>query len=90
MTIAVVSARDLALARVSPRRMDHGDHISVWSLRRAASNTRITILRLQDNYNRRTGLQTSVGVARMHACMLRRADNSITKLIIIFATSLNC
>ena len=75
MTIAVVSARDQALARVSPRRMDHGEHISVWSLRRTASN-RVTILRLQDNYNRRTGLQTSVGVARIHACMLRRADNS--------------
>ena len=36
------------------------------------------ILRLQDNYNRHTDLQTSVGVARMHACMLRQADNSIT------------
>ena len=33
-----------------------------------ASSCRITILRLPDNYNRRTGLQTSVGGARMH-CM---------------------
>ena len=38
---------------------------------------RITILRLPDNYNRRTGLQTNVGGAHMqfmHACMRRRAD----------------
>ena len=48
---AVVSARDQA---VSPRRMVHREHISVWSLRRTASY-RITILRLPDiNYNRRT------------------------------------
>ena len=33
-----------------------------------ASSCRITILRLPDNYNRRTGLQTNVGGARMH-CM---------------------
>ena len=33
-----------------------------------ASSCRITILRLPNNYNRLTGLQTSVGGARMH-CM---------------------
>ena len=38
------------------------------------SSYRITILRLPDNHNRRTDLQTSVGGARMHACMRRRAD----------------
>ena len=40
------------------------------------SSNRITILRLPDNYNRRTGLQTSVGGARIHCmqCMRRRAD----------------
>ena len=65
---AVVSARDQALARVSPHRMDHREHIFVWSLRRTVSSNRITILRLPDNYNRCTGLQTSVGGARMH-CM---------------------
>ena len=57
--------------------MDHGEHISVWSLRRTASY-KITILRLPDNYNRHTGLQTSVGGARMqfkHECMRRQADN---------------
>ena len=63
---AVASARDQALASVSPRRMNHGEHIFVWSLRIMASSCRITILRLPDNYNRRTGLQTSVGGARMH------------------------
>ena len=78
---AVVSARDQALAGVSPRPMNDGEHIhvSVWSLRRTACY-RITILRLPDNYNRRTGLQTSVGGARMqfmHACMRRRADNNV-------------
>ena len=51
---AVVSARDQALALVSPRRMDHGEHIFVWSLRRTISSYRITILRLPDNYNRST------------------------------------
>ena len=65
---AVASARDQALASVSPRRRNHGEHIFVWSLRITASSYRITILRLPDNYNRRTGLQTSVGGARMH-CM---------------------
>ena len=73
---AVVSACDQALALVSPRSMDDGEHISVWSLRRTASY-RITILCLLENYNRRTGLQTNVGGARMqfmHACMCRRAD----------------
>ena len=60
---AVVSARDQA----SPRRMDYGEHIFVWSLRRKVSSYMITILRLPDNYNRHTGLQTSVGGARMHA-----------------------
>ena len=49
---------------------------------------RITILqlRLPDNYNRRTDLQTSVGGARMHfmhACMRRRAD--MISIIIIFS-----
>ena len=66
---AVVSARDQALASVSPHRMNHGEHINfVWSLRITASSCRITILCLPDNYNRRTGLQRSVGGARMH-CM---------------------
>ena len=52
--------------------MDHGEHIFVWSLRRTVSSYRITILCLPDNYNRRTGLQASVGGARircMHACV---------------------
>ena len=40
----------------------------VWSLRRTVSSCRIAILHLPDNYNRRIGLQTSVGGARMH-CM---------------------
>ena len=73
---AVASARDQALAWVSPCRMDHGEHIFVWSLRITASSCRIAILRLPDNYNRRTGLQVSVGGARMHcmhAWMRRRA-----------------
>ena len=65
---AVASARDKALASVSPSRMNHGEHILVWSLRITESSCRITILRLPDNYNRRTGLQTSVGGASMH-CM---------------------
>ena len=81
---AVVSARD------QEYRMDHGEHISVWSLRRTASYS-ITILRLPDNYNSRTGLQTSVGGARMqfmHGCMRRRADNIMYSITIIFATSL--
>ena len=65
---AVVSARDQALACVSPRRKEHGEHIFVWSLRRTVSSYRITILCLPDNYNRCTGLQISVGGARMH-CM---------------------
>ena len=80
---AVVSARDQA---VSPRCMDHGEHISVWSLRRTVSSYRITILRLPDNYNRRSDLQTSVGGARMHfmhACMRRRAD--MYSITIIFS-----
>ena len=55
--------------------MDHGQHITVWSLRRTISSYRITILRLPDNYNRRTGLQTSVGGAHMR--MRRRADMTI-------------
>ena len=71
--------------------MDHGEHIFVWSLRRTVSWNRITILRLPDNYNRRTGLQTRVGGARMHcmhACMRRRADmysiiDTSLKLLII-------
>ena len=75
--------------------MDHGEHIFVWSLRRTVSSYRITIciLRLPDNYNRRTGLQASVGGARvhcMHACMRRRADITIIfsyKLIIKKAIS---
>ena len=54
---------------VSPRRMDHEEHIFVRSLRRTVSSSMITILRLPDIYNRRTGLQTSVGGARMHACV---------------------
>ena len=73
---AVVSARDQALPRVSPRCMDHREHISVWSLRRMERSYRITILHLPDNYNRHTDLQTSVGGARMHfmhACMRRQA-----------------
>ena len=46
--------------------MDHGEHILfVWSLRRSVSLYRITILHLPDNYNSRTGLQSSVGGARM-------------------------
>ena len=58
----------------------------VWSLRRTVSYSRITIiLRLPDNYNRCTGLQTSVGGLVCTACKHRRADMySIT----IFATSL--
>ena len=83
---AVVSARDQALAWVSPRRMDHGEHISVWSLQRTVSSYGITILRLPDNNNRRTCLQTSVGGARMHfmhACMRRRAD--MYSITIIFS-----
>ena len=40
----------------------------VWSLRRTVSSCRIAILHLPDNYNRRVGLQTSVGGARKH-CM---------------------
>ena len=76
----MASARDQA-ASVSPRRMDqyHGEHIP-GSLRRTVSSCRIAILRLPDNYNRRIGLQTGVGGARMHAyaCMrLGRADMSI-------------
>ena len=63
---AVVSARDQALAC-----MDHGEHIFVWRLRRTVSLYRITILCLPDNYNRRTGQQTSVGGARIHCiCIL--------------------
>ena len=67
--------------------MDHGEHIHVHvfvrSLRRTVSSYRITILRLPDNYNRRTCLQTIVGGARIH-CMqrCRRADMySITIII---------
>ena len=73
----MASARDQAQASVSPRSMDHGEHIFVWSLRMTASSCRITILRLADKCNRRKGLQTSVGGAHMHcpdACMRRRAD----------------
>ena len=79
---AVVSARDQALAWVSPRLMDHGEHIHVfvWSLRRTVSSYRITILRLPDNYNRRTCLQTVVGGARIH-CM--RADMYSASITII-------
>ena len=70
---AVASTRDQALASVSvlPSRIDHGEHVFVWSLRITASSCRITILRLPDNYNRRTGLQTNMGGARMHCiiCM---------------------
>ena len=51
----------------------------------------ITILRLPDNYNHRTDLQTSVGGARMqfcmHACMRRRADMYSIIIIIFLATS---
>ena len=65
----VASARDQAQARVSPRSMDHGEDIFVWSLVRTVSSCRITILRWPDNYNRRIGQQSSVGGARMH-CML--------------------
>ena len=63
--------------------MDHAEHISVWSLRRTVSSYRITILRLPDNYNRRTDLQTSVGGARMHLMMRRRAD--MYSITIIFS-----
>ena len=67
---AVVSARDQA--SIAARLMDHGEHIHVhvfvWCLRRTVSSYRITILRLPDNYNRRTCLQTIVGGARIH-CM---------------------
>ena len=75
---AVVSARDQALA-VSPRRMVHREHISVWSLRRTASY-RITILRLPDiNYNRRTvqvnKLVWAGLVCTACAYMRRRADS---------------
>ena len=71
---AVASARDQALASESPRRMNHGEHVFVWSLRiTPASSCRITILRLPDNYNRRTGLQTSVGGARMHCIICMHA-----------------
>ena len=45
-----------------------GDPAFVWSLRRTVSTCMIAILHLPDNYNRRVGLQTSVGGARMH-CM---------------------
>ena len=65
---AMGSARDQA-AKVSLRRADHyhGEH-TPGSLRRTVSSCRIAILHLPDNYNRRIGLQTSVGGARMH-CM---------------------
>ena len=68
---------------IAARLMDHGEHIHVhvfvWSLRRTVSSYRITILRLPDNYNRRTCLQTIVGGARI---MCRRADiYSITIII---------
>ena len=61
----------------------------MWSFQITASSYRITILRLPVNYNHRTGLQTSVGGARMHcmhACMHRRAN--MYTLTIILATSL--
>ena len=63
--------------------MDHGEHIHVfvWSLRRTVSSFRITILRLPDNYNRRTCLQTSVGGARIH-CMHARVGELIIMSII--------
>ena len=65
---AVVSARDQG---IGSRRMDPGEHIFVWSLRRTVNLYRITILCLPDNYNHRTGLQTSVGGARIHCiCIL--------------------
>ena len=85
---AVVSARDRALARVSPRLMDHGQHIHVfvWSLRRTVSSYRITILRLPDDYNRRTCLQQLWAGLVSTACMCRRADMySITIIIIIIS-----
>ena len=74
---AVASARDQALASVSPRRMNHGEHIFVWSLRITASSCRITILRLPDNYNRRTevykqvwaGLVCTACMHHLHACV---------------------
>ena len=74
---AVASARDQALASVSPAVWITENTLFVWSLRMTASSCRITILRLADKYNRRKGLQTSAGGARMHchdACMRRQAD----------------
>ena len=57
----------------------------VWSLRRTVSSCRIAILHLPDNYNRRIGLQTSVGGARMHCMRQGRPD---TYSLTILATSL--
>ena len=73
---AVVSARDQAQASVSPRRMDHGEHIICLE---SSKNGRITILRLPDNYNRHTG--TNKCGRGSYACMRRRADKySITTI----------
>ena len=47
-------------------------HICLESSKNGVSSYRITILRLPDNFNHRTGLQASVGGARihcMHACV---------------------
>ena len=66
-------------------RMDHGEHLFVWSLRRTVSSCMITILRLADNYNRRTGeSQVYKQVwAGSYACMLMRAD--MYSITIIFS-----
>ena len=61
----------------------------VWNLRRTVSSSRIAILHLPDNYNRRIGLQTSVGGARMHcACMRMRLGRPDTYSLTILSTSL--
>ena len=72
---AVVSARNQALPWVSPA-APYGSrrkHICLESSKngKIVWSYRITILRLPDNYNRRTDLQTSVGGGSyaLHACM---------------------
>ena len=64
---AVVSARDQASLSTAASYGSRRTQICL-GLRRTVSWNRIIILRLPDNYNRRTGLQTRVGGARMH-CM---------------------
>ena len=62
-------ARDQALASVSPRRMDHEEHIICQESSKNGKLVRITILRLPDN----TYKQVWAGLA-CTACMRRRAD----------------